>query len=234
MTEAGIDALPVIVSVFKETGMKLAKALQQHATIAIWLPYYSSFDLNMLLLWGMAVGTFILAGLWAGSDSLGSEHSYLKAGDQQVKCMMRSCLLSCMVTMCDTWIFVSGRCNFALRLLPLLMLSNSFGPAELHDLCDIHWCDHCEIANRTAWHAPTAVVCVSQPLPAVTIARPRCGCTAAQIPRTTTADVPVPCKVAMKQICSCYETLFRLQMLCHIVYNNICEFFMLLYSLCLY
>ena len=33
---------------------------------------------------------------------------------------------------------------------------------------------------------------------AVAIARPQCGCTAAQIPRTATANVPVPCKAAYK------------------------------------
>ncbi len=45
------------------------------------MPYYSSFDFNVILLWVMAIGTFIMAGIWAGNDSFGTEHSYLQAQD---------------------------------------------------------------------------------------------------------------------------------------------------------
>jgi len=78
-TEA-ITMLPV-VSVSKQTGLELEEAAQQNATIALWMPYYSSFDFNVILLWVVAIGTFILAGIWAGNDSFGTEHSYLQAQD---------------------------------------------------------------------------------------------------------------------------------------------------------
>ena len=85
MTTSELDALPSIVSVSKEAGVQLAEASRNNGTVSLWLPYYSKFDFNVLLLWIMAVGTFIAAGLWAGHDSVGAEHSYLKAnGDQQV------------------------------------------------------------------------------------------------------------------------------------------------------
>lgn len=88
MTQVELDALPSVVSVSKDVGMKLAAASQQNATVALWLPYYSSFDLNVVLLWIMAVGTFVVAGIWAGHDSIGDEHAYLKAEGSQEVCML--------------------------------------------------------------------------------------------------------------------------------------------------
>ncbi len=80
-TEAEAITMLPIVSVSKQTGLELTEAAQQNATIALWMPYYSSFDFNVILLWVMAIGTFILAGIWAGNDSFGTEHSYLQAQD---------------------------------------------------------------------------------------------------------------------------------------------------------
>ncbi len=80
-TEAEAITMLPVVSVSKQTGLELKQAAQQNATIALWMPYYSSFDFNVILLWVMAVGTFILAGIWAGNDSFGTEHSYLQAQD---------------------------------------------------------------------------------------------------------------------------------------------------------
>lgn len=86
MTQVQLDALPPIVSVSKVAGLQLAEASQQNATITLWLPHYSSFDFNVVLLWVMAVGTFIMAGIWAGRDSIGDEHAYLKPdGSQEVR-----------------------------------------------------------------------------------------------------------------------------------------------------
>lgn len=86
VTAPEMDALPPIVSVSKSTGDQLAEAAQNNGTVSLWLPYYSSFDFNVLLLWILAVGTFIAAGLWAGHDSVGAEHDYQKAnGDQEVQ-----------------------------------------------------------------------------------------------------------------------------------------------------
>ncbi|KAL0029595.1 hypothetical protein WJX79_006932 [Trebouxia sp. C0005] len=79
-TEVEAITMPV-VSVSKQTGVELEEAAQKHATIALWMPYYSSFDFNVILLWVMAIGTFVLAGVWAGNDSFGTEHSYLQAQD---------------------------------------------------------------------------------------------------------------------------------------------------------
>ena len=83
MTEGEAADLLPIVSVSNKDGVELEAAALQSETVALWMPYYSSFDFNVLLLWVMAVGTFILAGMWAGNDSCGSEHSYLKALDDQ-------------------------------------------------------------------------------------------------------------------------------------------------------
>lgn len=95
MTQVELDALPSVVSVSKDVGMNLAAASQQNATVALWLPYYSSFDLNVVLLWIMAVGTFVVAGIWAGHDSIGDEHAYLKAeGSQEVCCWPFTCPVS--------------------------------------------------------------------------------------------------------------------------------------------
>ena len=85
MTQVEFDALPAVVSISKDSGLQLAEASQQNATIMLWLPHYSSFDFNVVLLWVMAVGTFIVAGIWAARDSTGNEHAYLKAeGNQEV------------------------------------------------------------------------------------------------------------------------------------------------------
>ena len=85
MTEVELDALPAVVSISKDSGLQLAEASQQNTTIMLWLPHYSSFDFNVVLLWVMAVGTFIVAGIWAAHDSTGNEHAYLKAeGNQEV------------------------------------------------------------------------------------------------------------------------------------------------------
>ena len=134
MTEADINALPPIVSVSKGTGVKLAQASQQHATIAIWLPYYSSFDFNVLLLWVMAVGTFLAAGLWAGSDSLGSEHSYLKADDQQVKSVMPLCSLGYIVITSNGQSAVAA----AISIEALSFVDVSRLWTRLYDLRDMH------------------------------------------------------------------------------------------------
>lgn len=80
-TEAEAITMLPVVSVSKQTGLELNEAAQQNATIALWMPYYSSFDFNVILLWVMAIGTFVLAGLWAGNDSFGTEHSYLQVQD---------------------------------------------------------------------------------------------------------------------------------------------------------
>lgn len=85
MTQVELDALPAVVSVSKRSGLQLVEASQQNATVVLWLPHYSSFDFNVVLLWIMAVGTFIVAGIWAAHDSTGNEHAYLKAeGNQEV------------------------------------------------------------------------------------------------------------------------------------------------------
>lgn len=85
MTQVELDALPAVVSISKDSGLQLAEASQHNATIVLWLPHYSSFDFNVLLLWVMAVGTLIVAGIWAAHDSTGNEHAYLKAeGNQEV------------------------------------------------------------------------------------------------------------------------------------------------------
>lgn len=85
MTQIELDDLPPVVSVSRDSGSQLIEASQQNATIALWLPHYSSFDFNVVLLWIMAVGTFVAAGLWAGHDSTGNEDAYLKAeGNQEV------------------------------------------------------------------------------------------------------------------------------------------------------
>lgn len=81
VTEAEAKAMLPVVSISKQTGLELEAAAQQNATVALWMPDYSSFDFNVVVLWMMAVGTFILAGMWAGSDSSGTEHSYLKSQD---------------------------------------------------------------------------------------------------------------------------------------------------------
>ncbi len=91
ITEAEATALMPVLSVSKETGLELNEAVQQHASVALWMPYYSSFDYNVLLLWLMAVGTFILAGMWAGNDSFGTEHSYLQSQDDQEVHYLVSC-----------------------------------------------------------------------------------------------------------------------------------------------
>ena len=80
-TEAEAITMLPVVSVSKQTGLELKEAAQQNDTIALWTPYYSSFDFNVILLWVMAIGTFVLAGIWAGNDSFGTEHSYLQAQD---------------------------------------------------------------------------------------------------------------------------------------------------------
>ena len=89
MTQAELNALPPVVSVSKGAGLQLEEASQQNETIALWLPHYSSFDFNVVLLWIMAVGTFVVAGIWAGHDSVGNEHAYLKAEGSQEVCMLR-------------------------------------------------------------------------------------------------------------------------------------------------
>ncbi|KAL3137714.1 hypothetical protein ABBQ38_004981 [Trebouxia sp. C0009 RCD-2024] len=83
MTQVQLDALPPVVSVSKVAGLQLAEASQHNATITLWLPHYSSFDFNVVLLWIIAVGTFVVAGIWAGRDSLGDEHAFLKADGSQ-------------------------------------------------------------------------------------------------------------------------------------------------------
>ena len=86
MTQVELDVLPPVVSVSKDSGVQLTEASQQNATVVLWLPHYSSFDFNVVLLWIMAVSTFIVAGIWAGHDSTGDEHAYLKAeGSQEVR-----------------------------------------------------------------------------------------------------------------------------------------------------
>ena len=85
MTQVELDALPPVVSVSRDSGLQLVEASLQNVTVALWLPHYSSFDFNAVLLWIMAVGTFVVAGLWAGHDSTGNEQAYLKAeGNQEV------------------------------------------------------------------------------------------------------------------------------------------------------
>lgn len=85
MTQVELDSLPPVVSISKDSGLQLIEASQQNETVALWLPNYSSFDFNVVLLGIMAVGTFVLAGLWAGHDSIGHDDAYLKAeGNQEV------------------------------------------------------------------------------------------------------------------------------------------------------
>ena len=85
MTQVELDALPPVVSISRESGLQLLEASQQNATVTLWLPHYSSFDFNVVVLWIMAVATFLVAGLWAGHDSTGNEQAYLKAeGNQEV------------------------------------------------------------------------------------------------------------------------------------------------------
>ena len=85
MTQVELDALPPVVSISRDSGLQLIEASQQNAAVALWLPHYSSFDINVVLLWIMAVGTFVVAGLWADHDSTGNEHAYPKAeGNQEV------------------------------------------------------------------------------------------------------------------------------------------------------
>ena len=77
MTADQLAALLPVLSISKQTGSDLEKAAQQEALVAVWMPDYSSFDFNVVLLWNIAVGTFVAAGLWAASDSCGSESGFL-------------------------------------------------------------------------------------------------------------------------------------------------------------
>lgn len=60
--------LPALVSISMATGQQLIQAAADRATVSVWLPDYSSFDPNAILLWIVAVATFTVAGIVAGND----------------------------------------------------------------------------------------------------------------------------------------------------------------------
>ena len=110
-TEGELAALLPVVSISKQTSQTLKKAAASGAAVAVWLPQYSSFDFNAILLWIIAVGTFLLAGVWAGNDSYASEDSYLKSPhDAEVStCLcitaatpLKILHVSAMLGVCDT------------------------------------------------------------------------------------------------------------------------------------
>lgn len=67
-SEIDPDNQLMLVSVTRQAGVQLRQAALKGATVSVWLPHYSSFDFNVVLLWAIAVGTFVLAGICAAND----------------------------------------------------------------------------------------------------------------------------------------------------------------------
>lgn len=63
----------ILVSIPKQAGILLAQSAAAGTTVSVWLPDYSSFDFNVVLLWVVAVGTFTLAGICAANDYKGAD-----------------------------------------------------------------------------------------------------------------------------------------------------------------
>lgn len=94
MTGAELAALLPVISITKEASIALQDAASKGAAVAVWMPQYSRFDFNAVFLWGMAICTFILAGLWAGNDLLSSDSFMTGLDDAEVDCQFLPCKMS--------------------------------------------------------------------------------------------------------------------------------------------
>lgn len=67
-TKLDPDNQLMLVSISRQAGTELRDAAAEGALVSVWLPDYSTFDFNVVLLWIIAVGTFALAGICAAND----------------------------------------------------------------------------------------------------------------------------------------------------------------------
>lgn len=101
------DSQFMLVSIPRAAGKSLQQAAADGTTVSVWLPHYSTFDFNAVLLWAVAVVTFALAGICAANDCKAPAAS--SSLDDQVSRTHKSVQDLCALTIyvCGHWLLSS-------------------------------------------------------------------------------------------------------------------------------
>ena len=79
----------MLVSIPRQAGTELKQAVIDGGLVSVWLPDYSTFDFNVVLLWIVAVGTFAFAGICAANDCKTGEQTL----DDEVNSPIPTCVM---------------------------------------------------------------------------------------------------------------------------------------------